>query len=106
MKRVGGLFLQIAGRGNLREAVGKAMPGKRDRTEVRAILADLEANLSRLGTSIFDGEIDWFALEDDEYRPIPLDDGLLRSRVFPGLALPVAAALTGDLAAVLGAVRK
>jgi len=54
---------------------------------------------------VLDGEIDWFALEDDEYRPIPVVDGLLRSGVFPGLGLPVAAALTGDLAGVLGAVR-
>jgi len=52
---------------------------------------------------VLDGEIDWFALEDDEYRPIPVEEGLLRSRVFPGLALPLAAALAGDLATVLGA---
>jgi len=52
---------------------------------------------------VLDGEIDWFALEDDEYRPIPPEEGFLRSRVFPGLSLPVAAALAGDLATVLGA---
>jgi Uma2 family endonuclease len=51
---------------------------------------------------VLDEEIDWFLLEEDEYRPIQLEDGLLRSRVFPGLALPVAAALSGDLATVLG----
>ena len=51
---------------------------------------------------VLDEEIDWFSLEEDEYRPIQPEEGLLRSRVFPGLALPVAAALSGDLATVLG----
>jgi Uma2 family endonuclease len=51
---------------------------------------------------VLDEEIDWFLLEEDEYRPIQPEEGLLRSRVFPGLALPVAAALSGDLATVLG----
>ncbi|HRQ90330.1 MAG TPA: Uma2 family endonuclease, partial [Bacteroidia bacterium] len=54
---------------------------------------------------VLDGEIDWFALEGDEYRPLPMEDGVLRSRVFPGLVLPVAAALAGDRAAVLEALR-
>lgn len=51
---------------------------------------------------VLDEEIDWFLLEEDEYRLIQPEEGLLRSRVFPGLALPVAAALSGDLATVLG----
>ena len=51
---------------------------------------------------VLDEEIDWFLLEEDEYRPIQPEEGLLRSCVFPGLALPVAAALSGDLATVLG----
>ena len=51
---------------------------------------------------VLDEEIDWFLLEEDEYRPIQPEEGLLRSRVFRGLALPVAAALSGDLATVLG----
>lgn len=51
---------------------------------------------------VLDEEIDWFVLEEDEYRPIQPEEGFLRSRVFPGLALPVAAALAGDLATVLG----
>lgn len=51
---------------------------------------------------VLDGEIDWFALEDDEYRPIQPEEGCLRSRIFPGLSLRAAAALSGDLAAVLG----
>jgi hypothetical protein len=32
--------------------------------------------------------VDWWVLEDDEYHPLPVgSDGLLRSRVFPGLWL-------------------
>lgn len=48
-----------------------------------------------------DGEIDWFVLEDGTYRKIEPVDGILRSRVFPGLWLDVSAALAGDRAAVL-----
>lgn len=52
---------------------------------------------------VLDGEIDWFVLEEDEYRALEPVDGVVQSRVFPGLRLPVAAALAGDLATVLGA---
>ena len=49
-----------------------------------------------------DRRIDWFALEDGEYRPLTADaDGILESRVFPGLRLAVGALLSGDTAAVL-----
>ena len=48
-----------------------------------------------------DEVIEWFALEADEYRPLPENDGVIHSRVFPGLALNVKAALAGDRAAVL-----
>ncbi len=48
-----------------------------------------------------DGRIDWFELFEGRYRPLPPDEGgLIRSRVFPGLALAVAALLAGDIAAV------
>lgn len=54
-----------------------------------------------------DGEIDWFRLEDDEYRPLPTDDdGILRSRAFPGLWLNVSAALAGDRAEVLATLQR
>lgn len=44
----------------------------------------------------------WFILEDDEYSPLQFGaDGLLLSRVFPGLALNGQALLDGDLARVL-----
>ena len=45
--------------------------------------------------------IDWFILEDDEYRPLPISDsGLVESRAFPGLRLDVPAALRLDAAAL------
>ncbi len=46
-----------------------------------------------------DGEVDWFALDGGAYvRRVPDAEGLLRSDVFPGLWLDVAALLRGDLA--------
>lgn len=50
-----------------------------------------------------DEEIDWFALREGRYEPLAPDErGILRSEVFPGLALDRAAMLRLDLAAVLG----
>lgn len=52
-----------------------------------------------------DRAVDWFTLKDDDYvRLVPGDDGLLRSRQFPGLALSVEALLAGDGAAVVAAL--
>lgn len=50
---------------------------------------------------VLDGEIDWLHLEEDEYRPLPAENGRVESRVFPGLVLALDAALAGDRAAVL-----
>jgi Uma2 family endonuclease len=48
-----------------------------------------------------DEAVDWWVLEQDEYVPLPPDaDGLLRSRIFPGLWLDVRAQLAGDRARV------
>lgn len=41
--------------------------------------------------------IDWFSLRGRIYRPLKPIDGLLKSRVFPGLWLNVAAILRGDM---------
>ena len=52
-----------------------------------------------------DGALDWWALEEDEYRPlVPDADGVLRSCVFPGLWLDVRALLADDGAKVLATV--
>jgi Uma2 family endonuclease len=51
-------------------------------------------------------ELYWFVLENDEYaRLAPDANGLLRSRVFPGLWLDVAALLEGNLQRVLDVVQ-
>jgi Uma2 family endonuclease len=49
--------------------------------------------------------LEWFVLEDDEYVPQQPDaQGLLHSRVFPGLRLSVADLLACDSAKVLAAL--
>ena len=53
---------------------------------------------------VAEARLEWFCLEDDDYRPqLPDAQGVLHSRVFPGLRLPVAALLAGDTAKVLEA---
>ena len=53
-----------------------------------------------------DREIDWFALADGEFHPIPADqNGVIHSRAFPGLALATAALVKGDFATVTAALR-
>jgi Uma2 family endonuclease len=54
---------------------------------------------------VADARLEWFCLEDDEYRsPLPDADGRLHSRVFPGLRLPVASLLACDTAKTLAAL--
>ena len=54
---------------------------------------------------VADARLEWFCLEDDDYRPqLPDAQGLFHSRVFPGLRLPVAPLLAGDTAKVLEAL--
>ena len=54
-----------------------------------------------------DGEIDWFLLEHGTYvRQQPGPDGILKSRVFPGLWLDVRALLRGDVAALRATVER
>ncbi|MFQ4140806.1 Uma2 family endonuclease [Chlorogloeopsis sp. ULAP02] len=52
-------------------------------------------------------KLDWFSLQGGEYIPLqPDESNLTRSRIFPGLDLPIAALLAGDLATVLAQVQK
>ncbi len=54
---------------------------------------------------VFDRQVDWFCRHDDQFERIePDDDGIMRSRVFPGLWLDPAPLLRGDLAALFAAV--
>ena len=51
---------------------------------------------------VYDGEIDWFSLRDDQYERLPLDpDGIIRSVAFPGLWLKPAALVEQDMGEVL-----
>src|SRR5690242_2783619 len=51
---------------------------------------------------VLDGELDWFALHEGEYRLLAPDaNGVIHSEVFPGLRLAVAKLLAGDFAGVL-----
>jgi Uma2 family endonuclease len=54
---------------------------------------------------VAEARLEWFCLEEDEYRPQSPDaQGVLHSRGFPGLRLPVAPLLAGDTAKVLDAL--
>ncbi|MCU0491790.1 MAG: Uma2 family endonuclease [Chloroflexaceae bacterium] len=54
-----------------------------------------------------DNQLDWWELHDDEYVPlVPDAQGVVRSRVFPGLWLDRAALLKGDLATVLAQLQQ
>lgn len=55
---------------------------------------------------IYERRLDWSALEDEVYAPLTATDGIVRSCVFPGLWLDVAALLGGDMAAVLAALQQ
>lgn len=51
---------------------------------------------------IYDNEVDWLRLVDGQYAPLAPDaDAIIRSRVFPDLALAVESLLAGDMAEVL-----
>jgi hypothetical protein len=50
--------------------------------------------------------LDWFCLQEGEYVPLPVEaDGVVRSRVFPGLWLAVEAMVAGDMARVLAVLQ-
>jgi len=56
---------------------------------------------------VFDQKVDWFYLEAGEYIPLPVDpDGVIRSRVFPGLWLAVEDLLTGNMVQVLAILQQ
>lgn len=55
---------------------------------------------------IEDEAIDWWVLEEDEYRPISgPGETILRSRVFPGLWLDIAALRAGNAAQVISSLQ-
>jgi hypothetical protein len=56
MKRAGNLFGQILERDNLRQAVARALRGKRGRADARAFVAELEENLAVLADGLRAGD--------------------------------------------------
>lgn len=56
---------------------------------------------------VYDEALDWFQLQEGEYRRLaPGDNGIISSRVFPGLHLAVEALLSGDLSTVQAVVQE
>ncbi|MES1025839.1 Uma2 family endonuclease [Gloeocapsa sp. BRSZ] len=55
---------------------------------------------------VLDQKLDWFVLQDEEYILQKPDDGIIQSKVFPGLWLAVLSLLEGDMATVLTVVQK
>jgi Uma2 family endonuclease len=55
---------------------------------------------------VFDQKFDWFSLQNGDYDSLPLEqDGVIRSQVFPGLWLEVAALLNHDMPQVLAVLQ-
>lgn len=55
---------------------------------------------------VFDRKLDWYSLDTGDYILLrPDEDGILRSRVLPGLWLNPAAMLASDMAAVLSTIQ-
>jgi len=53
-----------------------------------------------------DGQLDWFVLEADDYvAQLPDEQGIIRSRIFPGLWLAVSALLAGEITTVLSVLQ-
>jgi Uma2 family endonuclease len=56
---------------------------------------------------VFEQKLDWFYLQKGEYVPLPTDrDGIVRSRVFPGLWLAVEDLLAGNITQVLAVLQQ
>lgn len=55
---------------------------------------------------VFEQKLDWFYLQDGEYVALPVDaDGVIRSRIFPGLWLAVDDLLAGNMTRVLAVLQ-
>lgn len=55
---------------------------------------------------VIDRRIDWFSLQEEEYISLlPDAEGIIRSRVFPGLWLAVSALLDGDMSSAIATLQ-
>lgn len=50
---------------------------------------------------VLDEQIDWFVLANGKYKKLHDNDGIIESRIFPGLRLNTAAMIEGDLRTVV-----
>lgn len=56
---------------------------------------------------MFENKLNWFVAQDGEYIDLePDEDGIIRSRVFPGLWLAVPALLSGEMITVLSVLQE
>lgn len=56
---------------------------------------------------LYENRLDWFVLQQGQYTSLtPDNDGIIRSRTFPGLFLAVEALLSGDMATVLAVLQQ
>jgi hypothetical protein len=55
---------------------------------------------------VYDRVIDWFVRGDQEYDRLVLQNGIFKSRVFPGLWLAAEAMIAGDMAKVLAVLQQ
>ncbi|MBW4478134.1 MAG: Uma2 family endonuclease [Tolypothrix brevis GSE-NOS-MK-07-07A] len=56
---------------------------------------------------ILENKVDWFSLQNDEYVTLEADgNGVIKSRIFPGLWLDMAALLTGKMTKVLAVLQQ
>ncbi|MEA5507285.1 Uma2 family endonuclease [Halotia wernerae UHCC 0503] len=56
---------------------------------------------------VLQNKLDWFYLQNGEYLPLAADaDGVIKSRVFPGLWLSINSLITGDMTKVLAVLQQ
>ncbi len=55
---------------------------------------------------IYEQKFEWWALQDEVYQPLPAEEGVIKSCVFPGLWLHAPALLAGDMAKVLATLQQ
>ena len=109
LHRASGLVNALQPRGTLsrfgNRRQGLANAPRSETTEKLALPTGHNGVREYLVWLLAEARLEWFCLEDDDYRPqLPDAQGVLHSRGFPGLRLPVAPLLAGDTPKVLEAL--
>lgn len=115
----GAMFLTVGQGGQVRVSADDYLEGAPELiVEVAASsaaydLGDKKAAYLRNGVQEYivwqmhENQLDWFCLEEDEYiSQKPDEDGVIRSRIFPGLWLAVEALLSDDMPQVVAVVQQ